>query len=331
LDRVPPEGIHQIPLPTPFGVGDVNTWLLVGDPLTLVDAGPLQAETEAALDEGLGRHGFRVEDLELIVLTHQHVDHTGLAGRLAERSGARVAGTRKLAAFMADTSASADADDAYSTAMMRRHGVTEPTVQTLESISRAFRRYIADADVGRLVGDRGELVAGGRIWRVHERPGHSPTDTVLAGDGVLIAGDHLLGRISSNPINHVPIGTPDPVALAASPDRPRTLIMYDDSLAATAAEDRGELILPGHGEVFSGARDLIERRFGMTERRAEKILGALPEPRTAAAIGRELWRHVPVTQAYLVLSEVLGHLDLLERRGAVVTEEHDGVVVYARA
>ena len=116
---MPPEGIHQIPLPTPFGVGDVNTWLLLGDPLTLVDAGPLQAEAEAALDAGLAEHGLRVEDLELIVLTHQHVDHTGLAGRLAERSGARVAGTRTLAAFMADTSASANADDAYSTAMMR--------------------------------------------------------------------------------------------------------------------------------------------------------------------------------------------------------------------
>ena len=323
--------MHQIQLPTPFGVGDVNTWLLEGEPLTLVDAGPLQAETEAALDAGLAAHGVAVEDLELIVLTHQHVDHTGLAGRLAERSGARIAGTAKLARFMADTAASSDADDAYSTALMRRHGVTEPTVETLESISRAFRRYIADAEITRIIADRGELVAGGRIWRVHERPGHSPTDTVLAGDGVMITGDHLLGRISSNPINHVPVGTPDPVALAASPDRPRTLLMYDDALAATAAEDRGELILPGHGETFTGARELIERRFGMTERRADKILAELREPRTAAAIGRDLWRHVPVTQAYLVLSEVLGHLDLLEARGAVVSEEHDGVVVYARA
>ena len=43
-----------------------------------------------------------------------------------------------------------------------------------------------------------------------------------------------------------------------------------------------------------------------------------------------MWRHIPVTQAYLVLSEVLGHLDLLETRGAVVAEERDGVVVYAR-
>ena len=101
---------------------------------------------------------------------------------------------------MADTMASADADDAYSTALMRRHGVTEPTVETLEAISRAFRRYQADADVTRIIADRGELVAGGRIWRVHERPGHSPTDTVLAGDGVMITGDHLLGKISSNPV-----------------------------------------------------------------------------------------------------------------------------------
>ena len=68
----------------------------------------------------------------------------------------------------------------------------------------------------------------------------------------------------------------------------------------------------------------------MTARRAEKILAALDHPRTAADVGRDLWRHVPVTQAYLVLSEVLGHLDLLEDRGAVAAEERDGVVVYAR-
>ena len=69
----------------------------------------------------------------------------------------------------------------------------------------------------------------------------------------------------------------------------------------------------------------------MHERRATKILDALTHPRSAADVGRDLWRHVPVTQAYLVLSEVLGHLDLLEERGAVRTEESGGVVLYARA
>ena len=154
---------------------------------------------------------------------------------------------------------------------------------------------------------------------------------MLAADGLLLAGDHLLEKISSNPIAHVPVGVPDPVALAASPDRPRTLLTYLASLEATAAADRGELILPGHGDPFTGAAALVEKRAGMSERRAQKILRALDGPRTAAEVGRELWRHVPVTQAYLVLSEVLGHLDLLEERGRVAqTAGDDGVVRWAR-
>ena len=88
----PGDGIELIALPTPFQVGDVNTWLLRGDPLTLVDAGPRMESTEARLDAALADLGVRVEDLELIVLTHQHADHVGLAGRLARRSGASVAG-----------------------------------------------------------------------------------------------------------------------------------------------------------------------------------------------------------------------------------------------
>jgi len=287
-------------------------------------------ETEARLEQGLAEHGVAVEDLELIVLTHQHADHVGLAGELRRRSGADVAGTAALAAFMADTEASMDADDGYSVALMRRHGVTGTTVEALSGISRAFRRFLDDAPVARIVADGGELVAGGRAWRVRERPGHSPTDTVLASDGVLLAGDHLLERISSNPIAHVPIGAADPAGLAASPERPRTLPTYVASLRASAADDRGELILPGHGEPFEGAAALVAKRLDQHERRAQKILEALERPRTAADVGRDLWRHVPVTQAYLVLSEVLGHLDLLEERGAVRAEEDGGVVRYAR-
>jgi glyoxylase-like metal-dependent hydrolase (beta-lactamase superfamily II) len=329
VPQVLPEGIHRIPLPTPFQIGDVNAWLLRGEPLTLVDAGPLMDETEARLEAGLAALGLAVEDLELLVLTHQHDDHVGLAGELARRSGAEVAALAPLATFLADTEASLETDDAYSVALMRRHGVTGKTVETLAGISRAYRRFVADAPVTTLLAEGDELIAGGRTWHVHGRPGHSPTDTVLAGDRMVIAGDHLLERISSNPIAHVPIGETDPAALAASPDRPRTLLTYADSLRATAAADRGEVILPGHGDPFTGAAALVEQRLAMHDRRAEKILAALTHPRSAADVGRDLWRHVPVTQAYLVLSEVLGHLDLLEARGAVAAEERDGVVVYA--
>jgi glyoxylase-like metal-dependent hydrolase (beta-lactamase superfamily II) len=326
-----PDDVHRIPLPTPFRIGDVNAWLLRGSPLTLVDAGPQMEEAEARLEEGLARLGVAVEDLELIVLTHQHDDHVGLAGELRRRSGAAVAATSRLARFLADLEASLDADDAYALALMRRHGVTARTMETLGGISRAFRRFVAGVEVDRVLAEGDELVAGGRTWRVHERPGHSPTDTVLAADGLLLAGDHLLERVSSNPIAHVPVGAADPAGLAASPDRPRTLLIYADSLRATADADRGELVLPGHGDTFTGAAELVGKRAGMTERRAEKILDALTRPRSAADVGRDLWRHVPVTQAYLVLSEVLGHLDLLESRGQVATTVEDGIVLYAQA
>ena len=61
-----PEDVNRIPLPTPFQVGDVNTYLLRGTPLTLVDAGPLMEESEARLEAGLAALGVAVADLELL-------------------------------------------------------------------------------------------------------------------------------------------------------------------------------------------------------------------------------------------------------------------------
>ena len=81
--------------------------------MTLVDTGPLMEETEARLEAGLAELGVAVEDLELIVLTHQHDDHVGLAGELQRRSGAELAGTAGLAEFLEDAGASMDVDDAY--------------------------------------------------------------------------------------------------------------------------------------------------------------------------------------------------------------------------
>ena len=305
--------------------------MLRGDPLTLVDAGPRMEEAEAFLDAALAERGVAVEDLELLVLTHQHADHVGLAAQLQERSGAAVAATPRLAQYLADIERSLQADDDYAVTLLRRHGVGARTIAALNGVVLAFRGFTGGVAVTRALEPGGELVAGGRTWTIAERPGHSPTDTVLRSEGLLLAGDHLLEKISSNPIAHVPVGAADPAALAVSRDRPRPLMTYLDSLERTALEDRGELVLPGHGAPFTGADALVEKRAAMTERRAEKIRRALREPRTAAEIGRELWRHVRVTQAYLVLSEVLGHLDLLEARGAVRQRTEDGVVRWERS
>ena len=92
------------------------------------------------------------------------------------------------------------------------------------------------------------------------------------------------------------------------------------------------MVLPGHGEPVEDHRALIDERFVMHERRADKLHGLVAErPRTAHELAQELWGNVAVTQAYLTLSEVLGHVDLLLDDGRVVEEEADGVVHFVAA
>ena len=73
----------------PF-LGTVNLWLLKGDPLTLVDAGPANADgARPRSRQGLAGHGYTLADIEQLLLTHHHLDHAGLAHTISERSGAR--------------------------------------------------------------------------------------------------------------------------------------------------------------------------------------------------------------------------------------------------
>jgi glyoxylase-like metal-dependent hydrolase (beta-lactamase superfamily II) len=107
--------------------------------------------------------------------------------------------------------------------------------------------------------------------------------------------------------------------------------MYLESLRATQAMPV-ERVLPGHGEEFGDHAALIDDRFAMHERRAAKILGLIEEqPRSAHALAQAIWGNVAVTQAYLTLSEVLGHVDLLVERGQVREEELGGVIRFTAA
>ena len=145
---------------------------------------------------------------------------------------------------------------------------------------------------------------------------------------VLLAGDHLIKNISSNPLIAQPLGGRSG---APGSGRPRSLIMYLESLRETQAMPI-ETVLPGHGEEFGDHAALIDERFAMHERRATKMLELIAEqPRSAHDIAHAIWGNVAVTQAYLTLSEVLGHVDLLLERGEVVEQEIGGVVHFAAA
>jgi glyoxylase-like metal-dependent hydrolase (beta-lactamase superfamily II) len=314
-------GIHLMAVPTPFLVGRVNCYLLEDDPLTLIDTGPNSGKSLDELEQALAQLGHRIEDLGLIVITHQHMDHLGLLEIIARRSGAEVAALDVLGPYLQDFSASATADDAFSMAVMRRHGVPAELATALGSVGAAFRAFGSSGHVSVGLSDGSELTLRDRTLTALHRPGHSPSDTVFwdARRQILIAGDHLLARISSNPLISRPLA--GPAAGATAEDRPHALVQYMASLRQTR-DMPVDLVLGGHGPPVRDHAALIDERFRMSERRAGKVRRLLESgPQTAYDLASQMWGNVAVTQAFLTISEVLGHLDLLIADGRATEDE----------
>ncbi len=341
-------GIHCISLPTPFLVGRVNCFLIEDDPLTLVDTGPNSGKTLDELEQALDGHGRRIEDLGLIILTHQHMDHLGLLEILARRSGAEVAAIDLLGPYLENFDASAVADDRFAMRVMLRHGVPSELATALGAVGAAFRSFGSSGRVTRPLRDGDELALRDRTLTIGHRPGHSPSDTIFfdAQRQMLIAGDHLLANISSNPLvsrRLTASGEPQAgagdgagatdgsgaggadAAVGEDEERPHALEQYIGSMLATRAMPVA-LTLTGHGPPVTGHTELIDERLRMHERRAAKLRRMLePAPATAFELASRMWGNVAVTQAFLTISEVLGHLDLLIASGQAA-EDADGPV-----
>jgi glyoxylase-like metal-dependent hydrolase (beta-lactamase superfamily II) len=299
------EAIVQIPLPLPH-IRSVNAWLLKGDPLTLVDTGPRDDEALGALESGLRRAGVRLEDLELVLVTHHHLDHSGLAGTIAERSGARIGALDRAADYGERYEERSAADRRFTLALMRHHGAADDVLAGTERFWDFIRDKSAPYSAERRLTDGDRIRAGGRDLRIVARPGHSTTDALFVDDanGLAFVGDHLLARVSSN----------TEVYPAAEPDgtRPRARVEYLESLRRTAEEPLARL-LTGHGEEITDHARLVRRRLGEHGRRCERIVEVLRDgPATAWGIATRLWSRRTVSeQSVLVVWEVLGHLDLL--------------------
>jgi glyoxylase-like metal-dependent hydrolase (beta-lactamase superfamily II) len=318
--RINDAGIRVLRIPTPFAVGRVNCYLLEDDPLTLIDAGPNSGKALDELEQQLEALGHRIEEIELVILTHQHIDHLGLVEIVARRSGAQVAAIDAVVQLVEHFGEDAEREDEQAAALMSSHGISEDVVTALQSVSRSFRAWGAKVNVTRPLHDGESLKLAGRELEVQLRPGHSPSDTLFwdAERRILIAADHLIKHISSNPLISR--------ALDGSDRRRQALVEYLESLKRTR-ELPAEIVLAGHGEPVTDHTSLIDERFAMHQRRAEKLYGLIAKrPMTGYELATELWGNVAVTQAFLTLSEVIGHVDLLINAGHVREVSDRGLV-----
>ena len=303
--------VAQLPLPVPW-LGSVNVWLLEGEPLTLIDTGPSNARAAAALDDELARRGHTVEDIELVLITHHHLDHSGLAGEIRRRSGAQVAAHRTAAAWGRNYHRHVATERRFTTRLLAEHGVPADLVDATAPFFEYIASDSADWETDLVLADGDTIVAGGRTLRAIHRPGHSTSDTLFVDEETdeAFVGDHLLAEITTG-AEIMPTELP-------GRERRRSLLEYLSNLRKTEAM-RLSTCYPGHGPTIPDHRALIEARIAFHTDRLERIERLVTEGCTTAfEIGRHLWSNeIAETQPVLVVWEVLGHLDILVNRRTV--------------
>jgi glyoxylase-like metal-dependent hydrolase (beta-lactamase superfamily II) len=310
--------IHVLPIPTPFPVGPVNVYLLEGEPLTLVDAGPLTDEALEALNKGVRELGYSLADIEQLLITHAHHDHFGLAREVVERSSATVLSFRENKPALEDFDTWWEQRVAYVAEFVVRAGAPEEALREME-VMRGYRKYATSVAEVTPLDDNDEVQMGDTTWRAIHTPGHALGHLCFyqPESQLLLSGDHLLRDITSNPVLEAP--------RLGMTQRPRSLVDYKRSLLGIR-ELEARKVFPGHGEPVYDHRALVDEILAHHEERGRLILHLLREKqRTVYELGLALFGgNLPGVELFLVMSEIIGHLDVLELEGKARRLERDG-------
>jgi len=313
MTEVPEGAVARVAMPIGVnGVESVNVYVLAdGARVTLVDCGVWLAGSDdagfPALERGLERAGYALRDVSRIVVTHAHIDHYGLAGRVLEVTGAELW-------MHAMTDLDCEKYRHPDTAIARRrdtyadHGVPEPErVVLADHLARWMPYLYSVVEASHRVHDGERVQIGSEEWELVHTPGHSLGHVCLwsAGRGVLLSGDHLLPTITP-PVTFERGFDADP------------LRSYLGSLRRIA-ERRPRLVLPGHGRPFADAVGRIEAISRNKIRRLESIRRMIREqPSTVTEIADRLVAKAILShQRQLALNETLAHIAYLRSSGVV--------------
>jgi glyoxylase-like metal-dependent hydrolase (beta-lactamase superfamily II) len=307
------DGIRRVTFALPLGIDHVHCyllpssegdWTLVDTGLGLPDAGDRWSRILAELDAPVGR----------IVVTHFHPDHVGASADVAELTGAPVhQGAEDYDQCMRTWGELRNEERMPD--YLRKHGTPETDVRSFREEAAAFVRFV------RFERDPMLLSPGQEIdgWELLHLPGHADGHLALLRDGILVAGDTLLGTITPN-VGLYPDSRPDPLAdYLASLER------------IVALEPR--LALPGHGEPIGDPAGRAKELIDHHEQRLEQTSAALDhERRTAYDVSLILFPEPlsPVLRRF-ALAETRAHLEYLVGRGGAKRLDRDGRVWYLPA
>ncbi|MDN3438013.1 MBL fold metallo-hydrolase [Planococcus sp. APC 3900] len=310
--------LHKIIIPTPFAVGDVNSYLLKGDMLTLIDAGPKTPEAWMAIKAGLKEFGAEPGDVEQVVLTHHHPDHAGWVDGF---ENAKLYGHPYNDPWLRRDQNFFDYHDAFYLERLKEEGVPGDLEFWVKKMKRPLN-LMGSRPLDMSINE-GDTLPGHPEWQVLETLGHAQSHLSFWNKETheMIGGDHVIAKVSSNPLIEPPL---DP-----KQGRPKSLLQYNASLSRLLKMPV-DVIYSGHGEEIRNVDELITARLTKQHQRAMKALGMIgDEERTVYGLTKELFAHAYEKELGLTLSETIGQIDYLLEDG-LITERlgEDGIFYY---
>ena len=323
-------GLRWLRLPLPFALDHINLWLLEdGEGWTIVDCGIASDASRglweqvfaACPGDGARSRAFRASR---VLVTHFHPDHAGLAHWLCQRFGATLwmSQAEYLTAHAIREGVAGYTPDKL-LGMYRRNGLAGETLEKMALRGNRYRLAVPEFPHSyRRIMDGDEIAIGGRAWRVITGYGHAPEHAGLycAGLGVLISGDMVLPKISTN----ISVSSIDPEG--------NPLQQFLDSLRRYAALPADTLVLPSHGLPFRGLRERIEQLQEHHRQHFEELHEACVRPLSAfEAIPTLFARELDTQQLFFAMGEAMAHLHCLYYRGVLTRQScTDGVIRYLR-
>jgi glyoxylase-like metal-dependent hydrolase (beta-lactamase superfamily II) len=316
------DGISWARIPMPGSLGHINSWLLDdADGVVVVDTG-LQLATCSDEWKALFAGALKDVPISRVLCTHLHPDHIGLAGWLCKKFGVELWMTRGewLTARMLTVDQAEELPE-EATTMYRAAGWTDTQIADTQAKGWGrFRKVVFPMPAGyRRIRDGDVLEMGAHQWRVVVGSGHSPEHACLWNEksGVLVAGDQVLPRISSNV--SINVSEPEANPLGEWLDSIDRLLKLPDDL----------LVCPAHGEPFKGLHTRLKALRDEHHGRLDRLEEALAQPmRSVDCFGLLFNREIGDDHRDLATGEATAHLRYLETTGRARRAVKDGVHWY---